>query len=370
MKSIVKTIFLIFTLALFAACGGGGDGSSSSTSGEPLAVNGAGVAIDRVEGSGVPADIVIVLDINDAQQAIGYAVQSGGSFVASIWTIGPGNVPMITPRALQPIAGNSFSAAFAIDEAGRSVGQSGKGAQQVAVYWAPGSSIPTELPALTATGNSVAYSISADGTCIVGEAQNAALATRAVAWIANPGGNFTAAPIVLPVNLAGSTLSSGNGVSRSGAQIQVAGFVEDGAGVARATLWRSADSGATFTATDLRTPGELGSYAYAVDTGGRVVGESETAPGLFAAALWTAAGGIYNRSILAADGSAVAINTSGKISGMSGNSATVWDATAPGFSPVTLYGPSSQAFGANNGDASGYLVVGILNGKGFVKRVN
>ncbi len=365
MKRNVITIFIVLALALLAA---GCDRSSSSSGPNNLTVGGAGVTIDQVQGSAAPAIAATALDINDNNQAVGYLeATAGATFTAALWTVGAATA---TPRALAPLAGNTFSAAFAIAGTGRAVGQSAKGTRLVAVTWPVGATVPTELPALDAAGNSAAFDISADGACIVGEAQNASLATRAVIWVANAGGAFTNPPIVLPVSLVGSAFSSASGVVRAGTQIWVAGNAEDDAGIPHATLWRSAD-GAVFTATDLTTAGEAGSSALAVNAAGKVVGEAETSPGVFAAALWAADNtGVYRRTILAADGVAMGINTAGKAVGTAAGLATAWDTTAPLTGATTLFNTPSQAYGNNNGDASGYLVIGVNNGKGFVKKVN
>ncbi len=366
MKKFMKTISIVFALALLAA--GCNRDSSSSSPASTLVPGGAGVTINQVQGTVAPAVAATALDINDNNQAVGYVESTAGApFTAALWTVGAATV---TPRALAPLTGNTFSAAFAIDGAGRAIGQSAKRGQLVAVTWPAGAAAPTELPALNAAGNSAAFGISADGTCIVGEAQSAALDTRAVIWVANASGAFTNPPIALPVNLVGSAFSSASGVTRTGTQIWVAGNAEDDSGIPHATLWRSTD-GAVFTATDLGTAGEAGSSALAVNATGKVVGESETAPGVFAAALWSADNaGVYSRTILAAEGVAMGINNSDRVVGTATGLATAWDTTALIFGTTTLFPTASQAYGNNNGDASGYLVIGVNDGKGFVKKVN
>ncbi len=367
MKKFMKTITIVLALASLAAGCSRGD-SSSTPPASTLVAGGAAVTITQVQGNVAPAVAATALDINDNNQAVGYVEATAGApFTAALWTVGGAAV---TPKALAPLTGNTFSAAFAIDGTGRAVGQSAKGGQLVAVTWPTGATFPTELPALDAAGNSTAFGISADGTCIVGEAQSAALTTRAVIWVATAAGAFTNPPIALPVNLIGSAFSSANTVVRTGTQILVAGEAEDGEGIPHATLWRSTD-GAVFAATDLGTAGETGSSALAVNAAGKVVGESETAPGVFAAALWTPDNaGAYSRTILAANGVATGINNSGKVVGTAAGLATAWDTTALIFGTTTLFPTASQAYGNNNGDASGYLVIGVNDGKGFVKKLN
>jgi predicted small secreted protein len=372
MKKTMKIISIILMAALFAAgCGGGGtDIFSTGAATPPLAAGGAGLTLDQVQGTTTPAVSATAVDINDANQVVGYVeATAGAGFKAALWTVTTGDAPTVTSRELLPLTGNTFSAAFAIDQAGRAVGQSGKGAQLVAVFWPAGASAPTELPALNTAGNSAAFGISADGTCIVGEAQNAALSTQAVIWIASAGGAFTNAPVVLPVSLVGSAFSSANGASRTPTAILVAGNAEDNAGKTHAMLWRSTN-GTVFTAIDLSAAGEAGSTALAVNDAGTVAGEAETAPGIFAAAVWKADNaGVYSRSILSADGAAVEINNAGKAVGTAVGLATAWDTAALLSTTTTLFTTASQAYSNNNGDATGYMVVGVNGGKGFVKKI-
>ncbi|MEW6719719.1 MAG: hypothetical protein AB1346_04635 [Thermodesulfobacteriota bacterium] len=360
MNNTMKYLGIFFVVALLAAgCGSNNNGIA------PLAAGGGGVTIDQAAG-GVPVNSASALDINDNNVVVGFLEPTAGAtFQAAAWNVGAA----VTPRSLDPIAGNAFSAAYAVDDEGKAIGQSSKGTQKVAVYWPAGASTPVELPALNAAGNSGALGISADGSCIVGDAQDAGLASQAVIWIADAGGNFTSPPVVLPVSLVGSAFSSANGVARAGAQISVAGVAEDRLGVAHAMVWTSTDGGAIFSAADLRTAGEAGSQAMAVNASGKVVGEAETAPGVFAAVLWdnTAA---HTRTILAENGTASAINDAGKVVGTASGKATVWNTAVQGFAPQTLFATASSVYGTNNGDATGNFVVGVNGGKGFVKKVN
>jgi uncharacterized membrane protein len=290
---------------------------------------------------------------------------------AALWTMDSTGTSVASPARLPPIAGNAFSAAFGIDEAGRVVGQSSKGDRRVAVIWTSGGAAPAELPALQATGSSAAYAISDIGDLAAGEGQDAGGATRALVWTASVPGGFATAPVVLPVNrfvVGGrpSVFAAAHGVARVGAEIWVVGEVEDGGGVDHAVLWRSAD-GKVFTATDLLQT-ELGSAAFAVNPDGIIVGEAETSAGNFVPARWrkddTTAE--LRRVDLAPSGSALAVDALGRIAGTSGAhpDATVW--TAPGAG-VLLFsgGEPSHAYGLGGG-----LVVGRHGNAGFVKRLD
>ncbi|WP_027713672.1 hypothetical protein [Desulfuromonas sp. TF] len=378
MNSFIKNLSVLFLATLLlAGCGGGGSSSSAPPAGGggggvagALDAGGTGVSTGEVAdnaGNPVTANFTSALDINDLNQVIGFAeVTAGAPFTAALWTVDAAGDAAIAPAALNPIDGNTFSAAFAIDENGNAVGQSAKGTQLVAVIW-PAGATPVQLPALTAAGNSKALAISADGTLIVGEAQDASSRTRGVLWIADTPGVFTAAPTVLPFAAfaSGSDLSpfsSASGVARVGdTEILVVGEAEAGNGDLHAALWRSVNGGTTFAASSLG----IDHIAFAVNGARQVVGESDAG---LSPVSWTISdlGVASAPASLATAGSAVAINENGRIAGWSGAAslATVWD----GATPVTLSENSGQAYGLNN-DAQP-LVVGREGAQGFVKRVN
>jgi uncharacterized membrane protein len=378
MNSFIKNLSVLFLATLLlAGCGGGGSSSSAPPAGGggggvtgALDAGGTGVSTGEVAdnaGNPVTANFTSALDINDLNQVIGFAeVTAGNDFTAALWTVDAAGDAAIAPAALNPIDGNTFSAAFAIDENGNAVGQSGKGTQLVAVIWAAGAT-PAELPALTPAGNSAAYGISADGTLVVGQAQDGTGTTRAVIWTSDAQGAFTAPPAQLPVNTfaSGTDLSPFNtasGVAKIGTQeILVVGEAEAGNGDLHAALWRSVNGGATFAAVDLG----LDHIAFAVNGARQVVGESDA--DLSPVSWEISEAGVASAPVsLAAAGSAVAINENGRIAGWSGAAglATVWD----GATPATLSENASQAYGLNN-DAQP-LVVGREGAQGFVKRVN
>jgi hypothetical protein len=369
MKTTMKLISLLFAAALLAAGCGGGGGSSSA----PPAVT--GLPIDQAQdaqGNTVTAAFASTLAVNDANQVIGFVETTPGApFTASLWTVSTTGTQTATPTALKPIGANTSSAAFDLDANGNAVGQSANGTQLVAVRWVSGVAEPEQLPVLDA-GNSVAFGVSDDGTLIVGEAQVGA-ATRAVLWVADAQGQFTSAPTVLPVDaftvgLVASPFSSANGVARAGNDILVAGEVEDGAGVKHAVVWNSV--GPAFAANNLSTIGEVGSVALDVNIDGEIVGEVETAPNVFAAAMWKFEDNlgtvVITPTTLTANATAAAINDNGRIVGTAAAKASGWNIA--GAQPVltTLLTTPSQAYDNNNGDATGYLVVGVNNGKGFV----
>jgi uncharacterized membrane protein len=373
MRTRIQEIATLFSAAALAAGCGGGAGSSAKA---PPAAGGpapGAVVFDRVQdeaGNPVASAFATAVGANGSRQVIGFAAPSPGAPVgAAMWTLDAEGAG-VTPQRLPPIAGNAFSAAFDVDEAGRVVGQSSKGERRVAVVWDRPGEAPLELPPLHAAGNGAAFAISPDGDLVVGEAQDATGAIRAVVWTADASGAFAAPPAVLPVSRfvaggRGSALASANDVARVGAEIWVVGEVEDGAGIDHAVLWRSSD-GVVFGATDLRGE-ELGSAAFGVSRAGVVVGEIQTSPGTFAPVRWQKddAGSELRRVQLAARGSARAIDAAGRIAGTAGAGAeaTVWSASG---APLRLFegGEPSQAYAIVDG-----LVVGRRGDAAFAKRV-
>lgn len=368
MKTTCRFFSLLMVLALaLAGCGGGGSSTPAIGGEDALVPGGTGLTLDQVAGTAAPVNFSTALDVNDLNQVIGFAeVTVGADFSAALWTVNTDGAAVAAPAALDPIAGNSYSAAFAIDETGAAVGQSGKGAQLVAVIW-PAGSVPVELPALVAAGDSAAYGISADGTLVVGQAEDATGATRAVIWVADASGEFVDPPTLLPGTIFASgteqsRFNSASGVTRvAGDEILVAGEAVAGNGTPHAALWRSVDGGTSFSAVDLGAD----FVAYAVNSSRQVVGETDDT---LAPVAWSISDqGVAAAPVaLAAAGSAVAINENGRIAGWSGatNLATVWNAATP----ETLFASLSQAFGLNN--AQQPLVVGRVASAGFVKVVN
>jgi uncharacterized membrane protein len=322
--------------------------------------------------AGGTAAFSLAVDVNNDGQVIGYAETAAASpFTAALWTVDAAGTTASAPTPLKPLGDNDFSAAFSVDEAGNVVGQSADGTALVAVIWQNGAGEPVELQPLFAGGNSKALGISPTGNLIAGEAvADAAGTVRAVLWR-----NTVNAPTILPVNTfaagtVSSPFSSASGVALVGTTIFVAGEVEDGNGVSHAVLWRSTDGGATFTASDLHTAGNIGSAAYAVNASGQVVGEAETGANVFVPALWADNGsGLFTRTSLGASGSALAINDTNRAAGFSGAGtdprAAVW--TLPTGTPAaTPFATASRVYGINDDN----LIVGANNGKGFVVKMN
>lgn len=375
MKNIIRkiTLFSLLTLTL-SACGGGGgkDAPSAIDPNSPpdLTPGGTGASLGQVvdsQGNTVAAIFSNAVDINDSNEVIGFASTTlVGNFTAALWAVNATGQATVAPTSLAPLAGNTFSAASSIDNAGNVVGQSAKGSGRVAVLWRDGApAAPVELPAL-ATGDSAAYGISPDGSKIVGEATDATGTVRAVLWRVNLDGSI-AAPQILPTNIfAGNfpvAFSSASDVNDFGF---IVGEVEDGNGVLHAVVWEPG-TGTVYTAVDLSTGIEAGSTALGINASGQVVGESHGAAGATSAILWNKTV-TYQRTPIVSAGSAGDISDSGRIAGwetVAGvNVAAVWN-TADLSAKTNLFTGESQAYSINVIN----MVVGRSGSIGFIKRV-
>ncbi len=119
MKAMMKPLGLLFALTLLlAGCGGGG---SSSTAQPPGALDAGGSGVGLTETADDQGGTVVVnfsnaVGVNDANEVIGFAeVTQGADFMAALWTVDTNGGVTVTPRELSPLAGNTFSAAFALD---------------------------------------------------------------------------------------------------------------------------------------------------------------------------------------------------------------------------------------------------------------
>jgi probable HAF family extracellular repeat protein len=136
----------------------------------------------------------------------------------------------------------------------------------------------------TLGGNwSEAYGVSADGSVVVGGADNAAGQTRAFRW--------TAAGGMQDLGTLGGRRSEAYGVSADGSV--VVGVADNAAGQERAFRWTAARG-----MQDLGTLGGNWSEAYGVSADGSVVvGVAENAPWQGRAFRWTAASGMEDLNI-------------------------------------------------------------------------
>lgn len=360
---------LAIVVPLLAGCGSGGSSSPAA----PLAPGGAGVTLSPVIDPGVggnaTASFSLAVAINDAGQVVGYAETAANSeFRAAMWTVDATGAPTAAPTPLPPLAGDTFSAAFSVDDSGQVVGESRGVNGSSAVIWKT-TAAATPLPALVAGRGATAFGISPDGKSIVGEAEDINFNRRAVLWEVKPDGTIDD-PLPLPVDAftRGTVLSTGsvaNNVNNNG---WIVGEVKDGEGVFHAVLWRH-NQGGVFTTTDLHQASEVASEAVAINGLGQMVGEAELTAGNFAAVKWVENGaGGFTRTTIENTAKATAINDLNRVAGEATETplATVWDPGALIGGTTRLFTTASQAYDINNSN----LVVGAQGGVGFVKKVN
>lgn len=370
--ALLKTLTAgLLALALYA-CGGGGGGGGGGT-----------VSTD-IDGDGIPnvQDVFpddparfagfsssplgritggtygVATAVNDASSplVVGSSDDGTGILKAVSWTVGAGQPT--APIVLNPLAGNGYSAAYGVNDAGVVVGESEKGLSFVPVFWGAGSTIPTEL-SLTVGGatftDGSAYGIDDNGR-IVGEIKRADGTLTAVLWSSSG-----AAPVELAT--LGGPSASAYFIAGGG---WIVGESETGGGQAHATLWTLDAGGIPSAPVDLGIlPGHVASIALGVDGAGRIVGESEQSDGTTNAVIWEKnALGVYAATDLGAGASAAAINGGDRIAGDVSSEASVWDARSVirGTSNKLLPAGFSKGLGQNQGG----MVVGLREDQGFV----
>lgn len=365
-KSLLA-VLLALNMAL-AGCGGGGGGATGPDidgDGIPNAADAfpsdatrfaaqTTVLLAGIAGGSFSTPIAI----SNGNQAIGLADNSAAEVRGVRWTVDAANRTVSAPATLEPLAGNFYSAAYAINDAGVAVGESENGVDVVPVFWPAGGTAATALSLTGFAALAAAYHINNAGQ-VVGEATEGG-ENRAVLW------NTTAAPPVALGILAGGTYSAAYFINDGGL---VVGEADNSAGATRAVAWLVSPLGAVMAGpVDLGAlAGHAASTAMGVDASGRVVGESETALGEDRAALWT-----INPQTLAVtartdlgSGGAHAINGANRIAGHLGTPslASVWDTRNLNLpNSIQTGAATSQAYGLNDGN----LMVGSLGPQGFV----
>jgi probable HAF family extracellular repeat protein len=372
---------LCLSLALGACSGGGGGGSAAA--GTPV-VAAADTDHDGVPDTAdaMPNDATRFVDnvtvplaglnasgggfttataVNNGGSVVGYAENAASEIRAVRWLVSASDGSASAPTPLPAVdGGGTYSAAYAVNDAGLAVGESEAG---TGVFVATAWDIDGTATALAASvsfpvaGRSAAHGANNRATPqIVGEASTVDGALRAVVW-----NGVAGAPVDLGI-LPGGTFSSALAISNDGL---VVGEADTATGVTHAAAWRVDANGAkTVGPVDLGiiTVADVRSIALAVDSAGRVVGESEDRAGVVHAGLWTLDPTTLApsaKSDLGADGSAAAINASNRIAGYLGSAAqaSVWDTRNTGLpNSAVAETAASEAFGLNDGN----LLVGMM----------
>ena len=362
----------LLALALFLAGCGGGGGSANNASGPDIDGDGIPNTADAFpsDATRFAAQTTVLLAgitggtfsaamaINNSNQVIGLAENSAAEVKGVRWIVNTAGGTASPPVTLEPLTGNTYSAAYGINDAGITVGESNNGGETVAAFWPAGGTSAAVLSLAGFAAPAAAYEINNAGQ-VVGEVTVGAV-NRAVLW------NGTAAVPADLGTLAGGTYSAAYSINDSGL---VVGEANNSTGQNRAVAWLVSPQGAiTAGPVDLGTlDGHVASFALGVDAAGRVVGESETAAGESRATLWT-----INPQTLAVtartdlgSGGAHAINGADRIAGYLGTPslASVWDTRNLNLANNVQTGATfSQAFGLNDDN----LVVGLSGTQGFV----
>jgi uncharacterized membrane protein len=272
--------------------------------------------------------------------------------------------PFPAATVLEPLTGNSYSAAYAINDAGISVGESENGVTTSAVFWSAATTTAETLPAdgLFAGGVSTAYGINGLGE-ITGEAVNdSAGHTVAIYWQ-----DSAASPLMLD-NLGTLPEAYSAAYAVSDAGVIVGESLEDG-GRVQAVAWLPDGAGGYAPPFVLPTlTNHVTGIALNIDDTGRVVGESEEIDGTIHGVIWTLdnLGAVTDITDLGPATSAADINHAGLVAGYtstatSNDIASIWNGLdiadqqdlAPAF---------SHGYGINNASQ----IVGIADGAGFV----
>lgn len=328
------------TLTL-AGCSGGGGGSGGDAQ-PPVA----GTTFDTVTLAAPGSSFSVGVAINEGGLAVGFA-DDGAAIKGAKWTVTDA-APTALP--LNPLTGNSYSAAYGVNAAGIAVGESGAtvaataDANTVAVYWPAGDATPLPLSTtgLFPGGASAAFAISDAGE-IVGEAVADADGNTVAVYWPSP----TADPLILG-NLVGGAFSSAYAIGADG---HIVGEAQNSSGQTRAVVWRPAAVG--FDPPSQLSPIsglQIASVAFGVDAGGRVVGEAELTSGEVRGVVWNANGSVADT--LGANTSAQGINAGNRIAGYSAaltgsDRATLWNGASLGDTKDLAAG-LSRAYGLND----------------------
>jgi hypothetical protein len=367
-----------FALAL-AGCGGAGGGPVSPGAGEPVNPGGGpggdpggGTTVADRDADGIPdiedrfpddparfdAFTAVLLDglsglfsaavaVNGDGAVVGVSEDGSGAVKGTRWHVGEGGAGG-APAALQPIAGNSHSAAYGISEDGVAVGESERGVSSVAVAWTSPGAPPIELGLGGLAPPAVAHAI--EERRVVGEARSTAGEAVAVLWTRLDADAIPLGP--LPGDGASAAYAIAEGL--------VVGASTGPGGRTRGAVWEVEDGRARGLWPLAPLPGHVASVALGVNDRGEIVGESEDAAGGVRAVAWTFDGDRPGSPVDLGEGSASSIDRRGRIAGAHGVSpqAALWDVrnfALPEFVLADLLGPTS-AYALNERG----LVVGLF----------
>jgi len=238
-------------------------------------------AVDGLPGS----DYTVVFSINDLGVVVG-----GSNTATSARAFLRTQTGAV--RELTPLAGDTASTAFGVNNHNQSAGVSSGPIGERGVVWTADGAV-TVLPGVSGVA-SRARALNDRGD-VVGVADSGA-GPRAVVW---PRGGLALHIGALP----GRATSEAVAVNAGG---DIVGYSADAAGARRATLWTS--GGAVVDLGAL--PGGDLSQALAINNAGHIVGTSTSSVGS-RACLWTPAGGLQDLNALIAPSSSVLTHATG-----------------------------------------------------------
>jgi uncharacterized membrane protein len=358
----------VAALAL-VACGGGGGGPSSG--GGNGGGGGVGTTVfSSVELQGLGGGFSAGVAINNAAtpEVVGIAEAADQTLKGVSWTIS-GASPS-APTELSPLAGNTYSAAYGVNDGGVAVGESGDTVDvngtptpdrnTKAVFWSAGAVTPTPLSAtgLFAGGASAAYGVNSAARIVGEAAYNAEGDTVAVTWAA-PGAD----PAALPHLFAGGSANSS--AYFVGADGTITGESRNADGRMQAVVWIPGAGGAYGAPVALTAvANQVASVAFGIDQDGRIAGEAELNDGVTHGIVWNDDGTIF--ADLGANTAASGINNADRIVGYTAaatgdDRAAVWNA-ADTADFQNLAAAFSQVYGVNDNSQ----IVGISGSQAMV----
>lgn len=351
-----------------AGCGGGGGGVGAGGAGttNPTEVRFENAATLQPLAGG---DMSSAVGINNAGVIVGLSGNASQQIRGARWRIDLATDNVTAATELAPLAGNSYSSAYAVNDNGVIVGESGDAADAniVAVYWPSGATASVKLTPLAA-GNSAAFGVNSRGQ-IVGEATSAGGNTVPVYW---PGTG--SAPVALPL-LTGGTGGSAYFVSDDNTIVGESGTT---GGAIRAVRWKiDPATGAAGNPTELEPlSGHVKSVAMGVNKDGVIVGESESVSGEIHTVTWKEGSllGIstgFDVTDLGTSGvssSAAAINDDNWVVGWANDNTasprcSLWNAAG---SPVATVNANFAGSGRAMAINRNRYVVGVKSDRGFV----
>jgi probable HAF family extracellular repeat protein len=377
---LLVSLFAVISLTL-AGCGGGGGGGGGNPDRDGDGIPNVDDAFpddparfasfNTVNLPGLQGvNFSSAMAINDPGLIVGTSNDITGDVHAVFWTDSTAVSPIRFEFPAHP--GAEFGAAYGVNNAGDTVGETNNAAGgRDAIFWlgtggTPQAASPAVMPPIAGAQFTAAYAIN-NSKRAVGESQSGSI-TMAVAWLVSAAGEV-GQPTLLGVP-EGATASSAYFIDDNN---RIVGEYTTASGMVHGILWSMNPDG-TFAMLDLPPIGGEAtseSVAYGINDAGQIVGESTTAAGVVSAVTWTSVAPVVAAPLgTPAQANALAINDSGRLAGWTmaaganaNAGATVWDLRNLALADVFLDPAAafSQGFGINNSGS----IVGMSNNLAF-----